>query len=316
MTVTMSHGPRVLIVEEDAILAIDLSKELVGLGYAVCSVVDTVEAAVEAAERERPALVLMDVLLADGGDGVETARRICSRHDTAIVFLTAHSDETTLARALAVSPFGYLIKPVRARDLKVAIDLAIAKHAHDAEAFRTLHELAATDALTGLPNRRQLDATLQAEWRQARQVGQPLAVVMADIDHFKAFNDACGHLAGDACIGSVAAILRTACDATGGVLGRWGGEEFLAILPGCDRERAAAVAERLVAAVREAGLPHPAGPAGAVVTVSAGAAAMTPAAGYAVESLLDLADRSLYAAKHGGRSRAFAADLTGRDAQE
>lgn len=307
MTVTTSHGSRVLIVEDEAITALDLSTELAGLGYAVCGVVDTSEAAIGAVERERPALVLMDVRLADGGDGIETARRICSRHDTAIVFLTAHSDEATLARALAVSPFGYLIKPFRARDLKVAIDLAIAKHAKDAESTRKLHTLAATDALTGLPNRRQLDATLQAEWLLAREAGRPLGVVMADIDHFKAFNDACGHLAGDACIGRVADILRTACGASGGVLGRWGGEEFLAILPGTDRDRAAAVAERLVAAVRQAGVPHPAAPSAAVVTISAGAAAMTPVAGRAVETLLELADRSLYAAKHGGRSRVVAA---------
>jgi len=148
MTTTAEPMPGVLIVEDEAITALDLATELAGMGYHVCGVVDTPEAAVGAAMRERPAVVLMDIRLANGGDGIETAQRICGHHDTAIVFLTAHSDEATLARALAVSPFGYLIKPFRARDLKVAIDLAVTKHSHDAAAVQSLRALAATDGLT------------------------------------------------------------------------------------------------------------------------------------------------------------------------
>ena len=249
MMTNCEGGPRVLIVEDEAITALDLSNELTGLGYEICGVVDTAEDAVAAAVQQRPALVLMDVRLANGGDGIETARAICSRHDTAIVFLTAHSDEATLSRALEVSPFGYLIKPFRARDLKVAIDLAVTKHARDAAAARNLHSLATTDPLTGLANRRELDATLESEWNRCRATGSSLAVVMADIDHFKALNDAAGHLAGDACLVEVAAAIRDACLDLGAVPGRWGGEEFLAILPDASLDEAVAAAERIVAAV-------------------------------------------------------------------
>jgi diguanylate cyclase (GGDEF)-like protein len=307
MTATAASSPRVLIVEDEAITALDLSTELTGLGYEVCGIVDTAEAALSAATAERPAVILMDIRLANGGDGVETARLIGSRYDTAIVFLTAHSDEATLARALAVSPFGYLIKPFRARDLKVAIDLALAKHTRDAAAVRSLRALATTDALTGLANRRQIDDVLRAEWSAAADAGRPLAVVMADIDHFKELNDASGHLAGDACLARVASIIGTTCSASGITLGRWGGEEFLAVVPGARIEEALQLARRLVDDVRAAGLPHAAFQPDGIVTVSAGAAAAMPTPDGSVESLVGLADVGLYAAKRAGRARAAAA---------
>jgi len=303
MTAAGEPGPRVLIVEDGAIAALDLSNELTELGYEICGVVDTADDAVQIAVRERPALVLIDVRLADGGDGIETARAICSRHDTAIVFLTAHSDDSTLARALDVSPFGYLIKPFRISDLKVAIELAVTRHARDAAVARDLRSLATTDPLTGLANRRQLHAVLEAEWTRCRQAGESLAVVMADIDHFKALNDASGHLAGDACLVEVAAAIREACQGSGAVLGRWGGEEFLAVLPDANLDEAVATAERIVAAVRTARLPSGRFQAGGGVTVSAGAAATTPAGIDSAARLVELADRGLYLAKRTGRDR-------------
>jgi diguanylate cyclase (GGDEF)-like protein len=303
MTTKVDDCPRVLIVEDEAITALDLSTELTGLGYEVCGVVDTAADAVRLTVETRPSLVLMDVRLANGCDGIETARVICSRHDTAIVFLTAHSDESTLARALEVSPFGYLIKPFRARDLKVAIELALAKHARDVATTRDLHAQATTDPLTGLANRRQLDATLEAEWGRCRHTGRSLAVVMVDIDHFKAFNDTAGHLAGDTCLVRVADALRTACRTPEAVLGRWGGEEFLVVLPGADIAAAVATAERLVQAIREARLPCGTPGSGGFVTVSAGVSAATPADDCSVHALLHLADRGLYTAKREGRDR-------------
>lgn len=303
MTIAAAPGRRVLIVEDEAVTALDLSRELAGLGYDVCGVVDTSAEAVRLALETRPDVVLMDVRLADGGDGIDTAREIARGHDTAVVFLTAHSDEATLERALDVSPFGFLIKPFRARDLKVAIELARAKHAHDVAAVRDLHALASTDPLTGLANRRHLDTALHDAWTLCRQQGRSLAVVLADIDHFKDYNDSSGHLAGDTCLATVAGLIRDACSGPEVVLGRWGGEEFLVILPDTDLDGARAVAERLVHAVGAARLPTAAPRAGGVVTVSAGVAALPPEASGSAHALLELADGGLYAAKTGGRNR-------------
>lgn len=290
-----------LIVADKADTGVDLSKELQASGYEICAVVESGEEAVAAAARERPALVLVDVRLAGGGDGIETARRIKRGHDAAIVFLAAKADEASLARAIEVSPVGYLLRPFRPGELRVTIELALANHARDSATTRSLLALATTDALTGLPNRRQLDATLEAEWIRCREQRLSLAVVMVDVDHFKAVNDAGGHRAGDQCLQRIAAIVRDACHTPGTVIGRWGGEEFLAILADANLEQGLAVADRIVHRVRAARLPHPSRPLG-IVTVSVGAAVAIPS-GSSPETLVARADRGLYAAKHAGRDR-------------
>lgn len=303
MMTTAAAPRRVLIVEDEAITALDLSTELTGLGYEVCGVVDTEDEAVDAAARQVPTIVLLDVRLAAGGDGVEAARRIRAQQDVAVVFLTAHSDEATLARALEVSPFGYLIKPFRARDLKVALDLAITNHARDAAASRELRSMAVTDALTGLCNRRQIDAVLGIEWARGARSRSPLAVLMIDIDHFKTYNDAHGHIAGDGCLAAVAAGVRGSLRRPGDVVGRWGGEEFLAILPGTDLDVAEALARDVVTAVSRLAIPRGPQAGDGHVTVSIGVAAVTPTGDHGSKTLLERADRALYAAKTAGRGR-------------
>ncbi len=298
---------RVLIVEDEAITALDLSCELTRIGYDVCGIVDTSADAIAAARQQRPSLVLMDIRLADGDDGVETARAIHGILDTAIVFLTAQSDEATLARALDVSPFGYLIKPFRARDLKVTLDLALTKHAQDVSAKRVLRAQAGTDTLTGLANRRHLDEAIESEWARCARERQPLSVLMIDVDHFKSFNDVHGHLQGDACLRNVAAAIRGACERPGDVMGRWGGEEFLAVLPGTDLHGAHTVADTIVRTVREIAFPAGERNGHDRVTVSVGVASVVPAAGERPTDLVDRADSALYAAKHNGRDRVVAA---------
>lgn len=305
MSQDVAGPPRVLIVAARTDTDVDLAGELQASGYEVCAAVETADEAVAAATREQPAVVLMDIRLAGGQDGIETARRIKRGYDAAIVLLAAKADEASLARALEVSPVGYLIRPFRPGELRVAIELALANHARGSATTRDLLALAATDALTGLPNRRQLDATLEAEWVGCRQHRSSLAVVMIDVDHFKALNDAGGHRVGDQCLKRIAAIVGEACRGPGTVLGRWGGEEFLAILAEADLERGLAVADRIVRCVRAARLPHPARPLG-IVTVSVGVAAAVPT-GSSPEALVELADRGLYAAKHAGRDRAATA---------
>lgn len=301
-----SSPPRILIVEDEAITAMDLGAELRGMGYEVCGTVDAVGAAVEAARREKPQLVLMDVRLGGGGDGIEAARRIAEIEDTAVVFLTAHSDDATLNRALAVSPYGYIVKPFRARELKVAIELAIAKHAQTRFEAEKLSELALTDPLTGLANRRCFDAALLAEYERAAREQQPLALLIVDIDHFKAFNDTRGHAAGDECLKTVACTLRDHCSRPGDLVCRWGGEEFAIVLPGNDRQGAAHVARELVEVVAALRLDHGNSGAASHVTISVGAASVMPAGAFDAQDLVRNADEALYAAKHSGRNRSHA----------
>jgi diguanylate cyclase (GGDEF)-like protein len=298
--------PRILVVEDEAITAMDLGVELRGMGYEVCGTADTVDAAVEAARREKPQLVLMDVRLGGGGDGIEAARRISEIGGAAVVFLTAHSDDATLNRALAVSPYGYIVKPFRARELKVAIELAVAKHAQERLEAEKLSELALTDPLTGLANRRRFDAALLAEYERAIREQHPLALLIVDIDHFKALNDTRGHAAGDECLKAVACALRDHCSRPGDLVCRWGGEEFAIVLPGNDRQGAAHVARELVEAVAALRLNHGNSGAASHVTISVGAASVMPSSAFDAQDLVRSADDALYAAKQSGRNRAHA----------
>ena len=308
----MSGGPatapaRILVVEDEAITAMDLAGELRGLGYEVCGTVDTAEEAVAVAAREKPQLVLMDIRLGDGGDGVDAARRISENHDTAVVFLTAHSDDATLGRALAASPYGYIVKPFRARELKVTLEVALSKHARERAQSDKLSALALTDPLTGLANRRRFDQTLASEWERATRGRHPLAVVMLDIDHFKKFNDSRGHAAGDECLKAVARALRERCARPGDLVCRWGGEEFAVILPGTGLAGAGHVARGLVDTVRSLAIEH--GSPGALphVTISAGAASGSASDDDTADRVVERADAALYAAKRAGRDRALAA---------
>jgi diguanylate cyclase (GGDEF)-like protein len=169
-------------------------------------------------------------------------------------------------------------------------------------------ELAVTDPLTGLPNRRRLDEVVSAAWGGWRRDRRPVSMLMIDIDHFKALNDAAGHPAGDACLRAVATALATTCDVPEGLVCRWGGEEFLALLPGTDAAAAAGVAHLALASIRNLALPHATAPASRV-TVSIGVATAPPTAEMAPDDLVAQADRALYAAKRAGRDRvAIAAD--------
>ena len=176
-----------------------------------------------------------------------------------------------------------------------------------AAANAALATLAATDALTGLGNRRRFDEALDGEWRRALRGGRPLSLLLLDADWFKAFNDAYGHQSGDEALRligrSITAVLRVGCD-TGY---RYGGEEFAVILPDTDLAGAVVVAERIRAAVAGWAIPHEHSPYGAL-SVSCGAAEMVQSRAADPVVLVAAADIALYAAKELGRDRVWSAD--------
>jgi diguanylate cyclase (GGDEF)-like protein len=162
-----------------------------------------------------------------------------------------------------------------------------------------------TDALTNVANRRCFDETLSVLWQDARGRGAPLGLAMVDVDLFKKFNDFYGHQDGDDCLCRVAGQLRNAARSKD-VVARYGGEEFALILPGATTETAAAVAERVRAAVAAMQLPHEGAGSGAIVTISVGVASAVPGDAQSARRLIEVADRHLYAAKQAGRNRVMA----------
>ena len=163
--------------------------------------------------------------------------------------------------------------------------------------------LARTDALTGVANRTHLDELLDREWRRAVRAGEPMSVLLLDIDFFKPFNDHYGHQAGDECLrrvgGALQGLLRRASD----IVARYGGEEFLLILGQAGPEEARANAQRILEGIRALAIPHAYSPANTIVTVSIGVATTVPRPRGDPADLIRAADDALYAAKDAGRDR-------------
>jgi diguanylate cyclase (GGDEF)-like protein len=194
-----------------------------------------------------------------------------------------------------------LIRQLRIRE-KLAVQLRDAKQALEAR-NESLVELALHDGLTGLPNRRQFDAVLGAEFNRAMRGGTSLALVMIDVDYFKPYNDIYGHPGGDDCLRRISDAVSRARQRAGDLAARYGGEELAVLLPRTDLAGAMKVAEKMRQAVSGLHIPHAGNPAG-IVTISAGVAAFAPSrGGRTAQDLLAAADEALYAAKSSGRDR-------------
>jgi diguanylate cyclase (GGDEF)-like protein/PAS domain S-box-containing protein len=164
-----------------------------------------------------------------------------------------------------------------------------------------LEQLATRDGLTGLANRRCFDETLHAEWARALRQRQPLSLLMVDVDNFKAYNDANGHLGGDECLKRIATAVASEMRAND-LVARYGGEEFAVILPNQSLKGAASVAERIRTRVEQLQVPNCLA-GGQHVTVSIGAATAIAASDNSASELVAIADAALYRAKHMGRNR-------------
>jgi diguanylate cyclase (GGDEF)-like protein len=179
-------------------------------------------------------------------------------------------------------------------------------------ANRELKRLASLDSLTGLYNRRLLVELLVREWRRSVREQRPLAVLMIDVDCFKAFNDTYGHPAGDRCLQMVGRVVLQSLARPGDLAGRYGGEEFVAVLPGTPLEGALTVAEEVRRRVEEMAVGHASSTAASVVTVSIGAAAAVPGPESSYQRVLGAADEALYDAKRSGRNRVVGSEVEPR----
>ncbi len=171
------------------------------------------------------------------------------------------------------------------------------------ELHKELEALSLQDSLTGVPNRRMFDSILEVEWANARRSLRPVSMIMLDIDFFKQYNDHYGHLKGDECLKTVARLLQDSAIRAGDFLARFGGEEFIIMLPGTSEEAARAVGERCRALIHEQQIPHQQSPIGPFVTVSVGVATMIPTDSKQPTGLISAADAQLYVAKRNGRNR-------------
>jgi diguanylate cyclase (GGDEF)-like protein len=240
-------------------------------------------------------------------DGLQLIREaLAAGCRTPIVFLTAESSPQVDIEAMNAGALDYLVKgEITPRSLERSLRYALKL----GETLEALRQLATRDQLTGLLNRREFDRIMAEEAERCRRFGQPLALVMVDIDHFKAVNDTHGHQAGDAVLRAIAKTL-TGQLRTVDRVARIGGEEFALVLMQTGRSAATEVAQRVVEAVAASPVVIESG-ASLRLTISAGVAVLPDDVSW-LELLIGAADRSLFAAKRGGRNRVMThAELAG-----
>lgn len=210
------------------------------------------------------------------------------------------SRELVMAGVLLLGVAGgvlYAVRVRRARARERELQRIVQERTEQLEeANRRLEELSFLDGLTEVANRRQFEQILDLEWRRAVRSGSPISLILADIDHFKRFNDSNGHQAGDRCLRDVATLLDSIVQRAGDQVARYGGEEFAAMLPETDAQGAENIAERMRRAVEslETG--------GGRVTVSIGVATIVAGETRTAHALVAAADAALYDAKHAGRN--------------
>ena len=304
---------KILLAEDDALSRHRLAAILGKWGYEVIVTPDGEEAWQVMQRPDAPQLVILDWMM-PGLDGLEVCQKIRQRGQEPYVYvilLTARNSQEDLLAGLGAGADDYLSKPFDLQELQVRLRAGrriLGLQSELISAREALREQATHDFLTGLWNRRAILDFLGREFPRAQREGHPLGVVMVDLDHFKHVNDVYGHPAGDAVLCEAARRLQALIRPYDGI-GRYGGEEFLAVLVGCGMAEATEVAERLRTSLERQKIEIPEGAItvtgsfGVVVDEPHGIGAEGPHAEDDISTLLKAADDALYRAKHQGRNQ-------------
>jgi len=254
-----------------------------------------------AESEDPPDIILLDIQMPEI-NGYEVCRRLKQNPQTMsipVIFVTTMDSDEDEAFGLNLGAVDYITKPFSLPVVKARVRT----HLQLKQRTDMLEKLALVDGLTGISNRRSFDQTLEREWRKTRRNGSCLGLIMIDIDNFKAYNDNYGHGAGDECLRQVAGAIGSAGRRPGDFVGRYGGEEFVVVLPECNLEGVVQVAETIRLAVKELNIPHAFSAASEYVSISLGCASMRYESGTESDALLRKADQALYRAKEQGRDR-------------
>ena len=255
-----------------------------------------------AINRGIPDLVLVNTALLESVDGTDWWRdSLDSEIETAVpvIFVTDVKTIQAEVTAFEAGAADYITKPFHPSVLQARLNT----HLQARRSQQELNKIARFDALTSICNRREFDFRLMSEWGRGARASKSLALLMIDVDKFKQYNDHNGHLRGDDCLIAVAQILSGCMHRAGDLIARFGGEEFVALLPEADMEGALKVARTCLAAIRDAKIPHVTSDVASHVTISIGVSAMLPVYDKSSSLLIEQADISLYQAKQNGRDR-------------
>jgi diguanylate cyclase (GGDEF)-like protein len=318
-----SREARLLLVDDDPSAIRALSRIL--SAYPDQRFATSGEVALRLASEAVPDLILLDAEMPgmSGFQFFEAVKALPATANVPVIFVTSHTDTAFEVAGLEMGAADFISKPVSAPLLlaRVKAQLRVKSMADDVRLRSTI------DGVTGVHNRRAFDDALLYEWLHARRAGNPISLIILDIDHFKLYNDLYGHPAGDACLRTVAQALAADAQRPTDLLARYGGEEFALLLPLTSRRGAEHLARRLVRTIARLELPHDASPTAPHLTVSAGASYCDDASvswvrradskdvgsdcavRASADELVSAADKALYAAKHAGRAQAMLLDI-------
>jgi len=304
---------KILLVEDSATLRHAMSQYISDAGHTPL-VARSGEEALQLLEDTPVDMIIMDVEM-PGLNGFETTRLIrewLGGHWIPIIFVTGRNEDESYREGIEAGGDDYLIKPVSYVIIKAKIQAMerIADMRNQLNHLNTeLEALSQLDSLTQIYNRRTFNELAQQQWLTAVRQNQPMSVLMIDVDHFKPFNDNYGHPAGDECLKKISHTIKGCMHRPGDLLGRYGGEEFVVLLPETDNPGALRVAEYINKAIVTLGLRHAFSSTGNVVTVSIGGSTCLHTSHHSLEELIKSADRALYNAKNSGRNRALVDEL-------
>ena len=321
--VPVNHGPRILVVDDDESVRELLSTVLFDEGYQVTTA-ESAEQALEYFYKDPFPLVITDLRMS-GMDGLELLEKVKAfSEETQVVIITGHASLDTALQALREGVYDYLIKPIESLDIVTAlVNRALDKvrlivenqylfkklqaNCEELEEVNvSLREISLRDGLTGLYNQRYFRQALNRELKRSSRHERSFSLLFCDIDHFKQYNDANGHIDGDEALKEFSDILLERLRQTD-VACRYGGEEFIILLPETSKERADYLAKDIRSLVESHSFKGEATQPGGRLTVSIGIASFPDDAIEEVE-LLRLADQALYKAKDEGRNKVILID--------
>ncbi len=253
-------------------------------------------------------LILLDIVMPNGISGMEVCQQLKSNHATAhipILFVTALTDEQDELLGFNLGAADYITKPVRPAIVRARVKTHILLKKQTEQPTY----LAFIDQLTLIPNRRNLDELLSNEWTRAKRNKTAISALLIDIDHFAAFNEHYGKRRADECLQQIAQSLNSNLKRSSDFIARFGGEEFIVILPDSDASQAKLIAERLLTNVTELNIQHEHSITAPLLTVSIGGVTSVPSNNdNTISALLNNLDTQLLRAKAGGRNQVCFAD--------
>lgn len=296
---------KVLVADDSLVMRRLLQATLEGWGFEVVCVNDGAQAWEALLQPNAPRIAILDWIMPvhTGPEVCEMVRKQRTGEYIYLILLTSKSQREDIVEGMGAGADDYVVKPFEKSELEVR--LRAGRRIVDLQeelmrAQEALREQAMRDWLTNCWNRRAIVETLEREVERAVREGRPLSLLMLDLDHFKQINDSRGHVAGDDALREVVRRIGT-CMRSYDALGRYGGEEFMVVLPGCDEVCAISHAERLRRVIADE--PMLLDGKGGRVTASFGASTGTPDQSYNVDHLIRAADEALYEAKRSGRNR-------------